>query len=312
MLLETTDTIPPPYWWFGAKSRIMPLIWEALGDVPNFVDPFFGSGSSICSRPHWPFDGKRVETVNDLDGYVANFWRSVQQAPDSVAEGAEWPINEIDLQARHWGIYDWNKENVDRLRRDESYYDSKIAGWWVWGLSCWFGRGWGTTPHYNKMPNLGRAKGVIKTGVDVNTWMIRLQERFRYVRVCCGDWKRVLGYTPTCMHGLTGILLDPPYSHSERDGNLYNEDHDIAGDVREWCLENGANPLLRIVLCGYMGEGHELLSNKGWREVAWKAHGGFAHMHEGRGRENRHRERLWFSPHCLHHKVSVQRTLSFG
>ena len=29
-----------------------------------------------------------------------------------------------------------------RLDRDPSYFDARIAGWWVWGASAWIGSGW--------------------------------------------------------------------------------------------------------------------------------------------------------------------------
>ena len=88
----------------------------------------------------------------------------------------------------------------------------------------------------------------------IYTWMRALCERLRYVRVTCGDWTRVLGPSVTWKHGLTGVVLDPPYSHSERTKDLYSVEADIAPAVQAWCLANGDNPLLRIVLCGYEGE----------------------------------------------------------
>lgn len=100
----------------------------------------------------------------------------------------------------------------------------------------------------------------------------------------------------TVHHGLTGVFLDPPYSHAERDVGLYRTDNNVAKAVREWAIANGDNPLLRIALCGYEGE-HEMPST--WAVYAWTAQGGYGCQGEGRGKANRHRERIWFSPHCL-------------
>lgn len=86
-----------PFPYFGGKSVVAPLVWARLGDVANFVEPFFGSGACLLGRPHLP----RTETVNDADGYLANFWRAVQTAPEAVARYADWPVNECDLHARH-------------------------------------------------------------------------------------------------------------------------------------------------------------------------------------------------------------------
>jgi D12 class N6 adenine-specific DNA methyltransferase len=129
-------------------------------------------------------------------------------------------------------------------------------------------------------------------------WFQALSERLRRVRVCCGDWRRVLGSSPTTCIGITGVFLDPPYSEKERADVYAEESRDVAPAVREWALENGHKPDLRIALCGYAGE-HEMPTS--WSVVEWKAHGGFGNQanQNTRGRVNAHRERIWFSPHCL-------------
>jgi DNA adenine methylase len=124
-------------------------------------------------------------------------------------------------------------------------------------------------------------------------YLVTLAARLRRVRVCCGDWHRVLTPSVTTYVGLCGVVLDPPYSHDMRE-RCYSEDHDISGAVREWAITNGDNPQFRIALCGYEGE-HAMPDS--WECVEWKAHGGYARTE--RGKENRERERVWFSPHCL-------------
>lgn len=125
--------------------------------------------------------------------------------------------------------------------------------------------------------------------------MLNLADRLRRVRVCCGDWSRVLGPSATEKIGVTGIFLDPPYSAAaERDPSIYSEeDLNVAHQVREWAIAHGDNPKYRIALCGYEGE-HEMPAN--WQCVAWKANGGYAAS--AGNHENARRERIWFSPHC--------------
>ena len=86
-----------PFPYFGGKSKIADMVWERLGAVPNYVEPFFGSGAVLLRRPHKP----HIETVNDKDGLVSNFWRAVQKDPEQTAYHADWPVNECDLHARH-------------------------------------------------------------------------------------------------------------------------------------------------------------------------------------------------------------------
>jgi hypothetical protein len=139
--------------------------------------------------------------------------------------------------------------------------------------------------------------------------MQALQARLRRVRVCCGDWKRVLGRSPTECIGLTGVFLDPPYSDAAgRDGRIYSHDDlTIAHAVREWAIEHGDNPKLRIALCGYEGE-HEMPAS--WQCVAWKANGGYASS--AGNHENAQRERIWFSPACLPYRPSKKRVRACG
>jgi hypothetical protein len=68
-------------------------------------------------------------------------------------------------------------------------------------------------------------------------------------------------------------------------------------EAKAWALEHGANPLLRIALCGY-DDGAAW--PEGWAALHWKARGGYGSQGDGAGRANTARETIWFSPHCLH------------
>jgi hypothetical protein len=132
-------------------------------------------------------------------------------------------------------------------------------------------------------------------------WFQVLRDRFRTVRVCCGDWLRVCGSrSVTTRLGTTGLFLDPPYgAGAGRAASLYGVDSTtVAGDVRDYCLEHGADPEMRLVLAGYAGEGHEVLLEHGWTEVPWRAGGGYGNR-SANGRANAAKERLFCSPHCV-------------
>lgn len=298
-----------PFPWFGGKSRVSHLVWAAFGNVPNYVEPFFGSGAVLLGRPY----PQKTETVNDADCYLSNFWRALACDPDQVAHFADWPVNEIDLQARHRYLIA-QTDFRDKMRTDPDYFNAKIAGWWVWGLCAWIGHGWCRSdsvqlPHLRsesvQLPHLGNAGRGINRKLPhlgnagqgngaLREYFKKLSDRLRNVRVCCGDWSRCLGESVTIKHAVTGVFLDPPYAadHSVKYGM---NSGDISGAVREWALSNGDNPLYRIALCGYAKE-HEMPSS--WHKIAWKASGGFGSQGNGRGRENSKKERIWFSPHC--------------
>lgn len=163
-------TLAAPFPWFGGKSLACADVWAAFGDVDNYVEPFAGSAAMLLGAP----EGKRVETINDADGFVANFWRAVANDAESVAEHADWPCNEADLFSRHSWLVRGNQSLLDNLHGDPSWYDAKIAGWWCWGLCNWIGSGWcsGTGPWIHdgdtlvdarKLPHLGDAGQVARS-----------------------------------------------------------------------------------------------------------------------------------------------------
>ena len=142
-------------------------------------------------------------------------------------------------------------------------------------------------------------------------WMRQLADRLRLVRITCGDFSRVLTPAVTISHGLTGVILDPPYGLTVRTKRIY-DDEDAAGMAHEetvaqraaaWARSVGDDPLYRVILCGYEGE-HDMPPS--WWCVPWTARGGYGLQAHGRGRENREKERLWLSPHCIREVVGTQ------
>ena len=324
-----------PFPWFGGKGGAVDMVWGALGSVECYVEPFAGSAAMLLGAP----DGKRVETINDMDGFVANFWRAIAHDPEAVADAADWPCNEVDLFARHSWLVRHAAGLTDRLHADPDYYDARMAGWWCWGACNWIGTGWcsGTGPWIHdgeklingreagnagqginrKLPHLGDAgrginrklphlsagqgdpsdgSGYTARGEYIHTWMAKLHQRLRDVRVTCGDWSRVVKDSVTTRHGLTAVFLDPPYTKGEMDYSAGGVGGDLAMDVQAWCKANGHDKALRIVLCGHKGE-HDALLDHGWHTRTWTARKGYAITDEAV--ENSASETLWCSPHCM-------------
>jgi hypothetical protein len=129
-----------PFPWFGGKSKCSEEVWKRLGAVQNYVEPFAGSLAVLLNRPTDKMGG--LETVNNKDAYVANFWRAIQNDPEEVAKYATYPVSEPDLHARHFWLVKTADERAKVLCSDPDYFSAKVAGWWVWGISCWIGSGW--------------------------------------------------------------------------------------------------------------------------------------------------------------------------
>jgi DNA adenine methylase len=298
-LLATAEKSKPlkaPFPYFGGKSKVAGKVWNLLGQPAHYLEPFFGSGAVLLARPD--YDPRlHTETVNDADGFICNVWRAIQRHPQEIAKVCDWPVNHADLMARQARLVREENYLLENLCRDDKWCDIELAGYWIWAAGCWIGHGL-TRP--GQIPHLAdKGKGVHATGHGgIYGWFARLSERLRRVRVVCGDWARICGGDWQDNNWPTvGCFFDPPYSDGKRDKRLYHrESMTVAQDVATWCLKRGKRKNYRIVLAGYEGE-HDQLLDTGWRVHAWKAGGGYAKL--GNGKANRHRERLFISPHCL-------------
>ena len=365
-------TLKAPFVWFGGKRRVAAEVWTALGDVDNYVEPFAGSLAVLLGRPHDLLDGnRRAETVNDADGFLANFWRALAHDPEAVAMWCDWPVNEVDLFARHlWLVNTGRSRLLEGMEADPDFYDAQVAGWWVWGVNAWIGSGWcsgdgpwvdtgdgiGKRPHLGtagqgvkrqrphlgnagqgvnrQRPHLGAGRGVNRqlphlgnAGRGVNRQLPHLGDagragynnmeyrpnvlgyfeqlagRLRDVRVCCGDWSRVVTNGALSFGSAVGVFLDPPYLGDVRTADLYAvDDHTIAHAVRDWCLEHGDDPRLRIVLAGYSDEHDELIPDT-WKRYRYSASVAYSTTASAARQDGNHANRksevLWMSPHCL-------------
>ncbi len=329
----------PPFPYFGGKRNVAGVVWERLGlDADVYTEPFAGSLAVLLARPG---GAARWETVNDIDGCLTNFWRAVRADPDQVAKIADYPVSEIDLHARHAYLIRGRADLTEKLIADPHYYDVERAAWWVWGACLWLGGGWCADssmcvnqegskkqiPQINQNNGVGLAmreapetrrqipalnqnaqtgintRSVCTTSGGVLRWFNELADRLRHVRICCGDFARVL--TPTVTEnmggsGVTAVFLDPPYCQATagRNNNLYAMETESSTPAREWAIAHGDDHRYRIAICGYDGE-HDMPD--GWDCYEWTARGGYGNAGKGAtiAKANRKRERIWFSPHCL-------------
>ena len=291
-------TLSAPFPYFGGKSTVAHLIWGALGDPIHYVEPFFGSGAVLLARPaqtHAKF--RRREVLNDLDGHVVNFWRSVAWHPEQVSAAADWPVSELDLHARALVLGRDKAGLTDRLRGDPEWCDPKIAGWWVWAMSTTVAPreigtllADGTAPKSRPVTSKRGIHAASATPIEA------LHDRLAGVITLCGDWERALT-DGACIGGKTnaiGVFLDPPYDPTAtKDGRIYfAKSAEYAADnsavaAAAWAAETGSDTRYRIVLCGFEAE-HAMPG--GWEYVPL----GTVGKSSGETPEG-----MWLSPGCV-------------
>lgn len=86
---QSTVPIPTPrkrrniisFGWYGGKYSHLGWLLPMLPDAHHFCEPFGGSAAVLLNRAPAP-----VETYNDLDGEVVNFFRVLREQKDELIE----------------------------------------------------------------------------------------------------------------------------------------------------------------------------------------------------------------------------------
>lgn len=70
-----------PFGWYGGKFSHLDWLRPLLPDCHHYCEPFAGSGAVLLNRAPAP-----VETFNDLDGEVVNFFRVLREEKNRLVE----------------------------------------------------------------------------------------------------------------------------------------------------------------------------------------------------------------------------------
>jgi DNA adenine methylase len=89
LVKRATESPPPrkrgdkklPFGWYGGKFSHLDWLLPLLPTCHHYCEPFGGSAAVILNR-----DPSLVETYNDLDGEVVNFFRVLREKKDQLIE----------------------------------------------------------------------------------------------------------------------------------------------------------------------------------------------------------------------------------
>ncbi|MGW1437247.1 DNA adenine methylase [Streptomyces griseus] len=191
----------PPVPYFGAKGRTASWITSLLPPHRHYVEPYCGGLSVLFAKASSP-----METVNDLDGDLVNFWKVLRERPDDLVR-----VCELTPHARAELTAAWEPatDEVERARRVWVRLTQGRGG--MMRRSGW--RHYTTTSGSNfGMPN------------HLNAYRDRLlpaAERLRDVSLECLPALTLIGKYGSAADAL--LYVDPPYlgttrSHRNRYG----------------------------------------------------------------------------------------------
>jgi site-specific DNA-adenine methylase len=295
----------PPFTYFGGKRDIAQEVWRRFGwDIPNYIEPFAGGLAVLLARPVFDLrDLKRYrELANDTNLFLVNFWRSVQQENiEDLIRLMNFPAHEREMLDRRAELMKRAFELKKRLKSVKDC-DVELAAYWLYVQRQWIGDG---ADDLNFVPGtkMIRAKECGFTSDSIEEDLRFLQERTRYTRFYCGDWRAPLKKpTQTINIGTTGVFLDPPYINTTGyyKGRLDKSDpgNEVPLIARDWALKYGKYPQFRIAYCGYLHHHDGVFpegGENGWIKLPWRIKNGYSKPGEDKTVEI---DTVWFSPHC--------------
>lgn len=232
----------------GSKKRIASWIIGNMPEHHSYLEPYFGGGAVLFEKP-----SSRIETVNDLDGDVINFFRVIQD-PESCQELQRWltytpysrqvyedtftrePQTPVE-QARYFAV---------RSMQGHGFRLTEKCGWKkdVYGREAAY-----AVRYWNELPEALAEMAARLKGVQIeNRPALELIKAF--------DHENVL------------IYLDPPYVWSTRGRKQYR--HEMSDPDHEEMLDMVIHSRAKVMLSGYDCElyGRYL---KDWRKLQMPA-----------------------------------------
>ena len=186
----------------GSKWRIAQWIIDFFPGHHSYLEPFFGSGAVLFSKPR-----SHIETVNDLDGDVANLFEWIKKDPERLAR-------EIYYTPYARQVYE---EAFNRIPGNSLYraVNFCIRSEMSHGFRTNDKSGW-------KKDVVGRERGyAAKNWSELPARIEEAAKRLRGVQIECRPAVEVI---QKYNHRNVLIYADPPYLLETRGGKQYRKE----------------------------------------------------------------------------------------
>lgn len=233
--------------WYGGKFSHLDWLLPRLPECHHYCEPFAGSGAVLLNRKPSP-----VETYNDIDGEVANFFRALRDEKEDLIEAIA--LTPFSREEFHIAVSDL-RPDLSSLERARRFYVRARQARTGLAQTASLGR-WANCKNTSRAGMSGvvsRWLGGVVALPEIAERLLRVQIENRPAIdvVCLYDDKKTLFY------------CDPPYVHSSR------------GDAKAYAYEmtdqehaNFANVLSNVkgkaAVSGYRCDLMDTLY-KGWR-----------------------------------------------
>lgn len=229
----------------GAKNRLAEWICSFIPEHKVYVEPYFGSGAVFFNKTP-----ARIETINDLDGEVVNYFRTLRENSEELTSMIRLTPFSRDEYYNSF-IVNENDTNVERARK--------------FAVRCWQGFGSGNVYRNGfRSSQRGTSPHTTKEWGNLPERLIKAGERLKNAQIENLPAMEILKRYDTAD---VFIYVDPPYLHGTRKNYLYK--HEMNNQEHIELLEVLTRHPGKIMISGYDNELYcEMLS--GWHKVQKK------------------------------------------
>lgn len=231
----------------GAKWGMAKKIVSLMPPHKSYLEPFFGSGAVLFNKPP-----SAIETVNDIDGEIVNFFRVLQEQPQRLADAVfltPYAREVFDDAHENRGTSDFDRAYrfAIRFKMGHGFKTYQKTGFKIdvharersYCVSCW-----------NRLPeDLVEAALRLKKVQIENRPALDLIRKFNNPNVL--------------------IYADPPYLMETRGGKQYR--HEMSEQDHLELLDALKQHRGAVILSGYPSEMYQR-ELSGWSVIARKAY----------------------------------------
>lgn len=231
----------------GAKWGMAQRIISLMPPHRSYLEPFFGSGAVLFRKPP-----SAIETINDIDGDVVNFFRVLREHPDELA-------GHLAMIPYARDVFDDAHEN-----RGDTEFERAVR----FAIRSKMGHGFKTYQKTGfKIDVFARARSYC-----LDCWnrlpsdVFFAAERLKHVQI---ENRPALDLIRRFNHENVLIYADPPYLLKTRGGKQYK--HEMTDQEHLDLLETLKQHKGYVILSGYRSEMYDRELH-GWDRIQVKAY----------------------------------------
>lgn len=255
----------------GAKWGMAKQIVSMMPPHRSYLEPFFGSGAVLFNKPP-----SAIETVNDIDGDITNFFKVLRERPEELAEAISLTPYSRDVfndahENRGTESFDRAYRFAIRSRMGHGFKTYQKTGFKIdvyarersYCVNCW-----------NTMPERIFEAAARLKGVQIeNRPALELIRKFNYDNVL--------------------IYADPPYLLNTRGGKQYRHEMDEQEHIELLAaLKAHKGP---VIISGYPSDMYDC-ELRGWSKV---------HKRSYNQNSDARTEVLWFNYAIESEQISI-------